>query len=73
MLERKHKYKLKRQQYKTYAKRSPNKHRLLLQVILENFFAEQLRCHRTGRRQKKDFKKKKKLNITVVNSATISE
>lgn len=27
MLERKHKYKLKRQQYKTYAKRSPNKHR----------------------------------------------
>lgn len=46
---------------------------LLLQVILENFFAEQLRCHRTGRRQKKDFKKKKKLNITVVNSATISE
>lgn len=45
---------------------------LLLQVIIEKLFAEQLRCHRTGRRYKKDFKKKKYI-YNLVNFATITE
>ena len=45
---------------------------LLLQVIIEKLFAEQLRCHRTERRYKKDFKKKKYI-YNLVNFATITE